>query len=90
MYSPEAAASSALQNLLGKLETMKTNYSTAMDEFRADVTAQNAYVAGVQYWISMMRSADVRTAISRAVGDAKAKYKSAVEAARAKIAAVPR
>jgi len=85
---PATAANTMLQNLIAKIPEMKTNYAKEMDRFAVDVVAQNAYAAGVQLWITSMRSKEVRDAIMNAVNVAKSKYKAAVEAAKAKIASL--
>jgi len=85
LLDARTAAESALSSLISKIPEMKTNYSAKMDEFSRDTTKQSAYVAGVELWINTMRSADVRSTISKAIADARAKYKTAIESARVRI-----
>jgi len=75
MYSPKDAAQAALSKLVSKIPEMEENYRRSMDEFSMDPVAQQRYVAGVADWISIMRSPEIRNAISNAIQKAKEKLR---------------
>jgi hypothetical protein len=83
---PAQVAQTALSNLINKVPDMKTNYSMRMDEFTMDRVAQSSYLAGVESWVGLMRSPDIRSAIATAVSKAREQMKRLVETARARIA----
>jgi Zn-finger domain-containing protein len=87
---PAQVAQTALSNLINVVPEMKANYNKKMDEFTVDRVAQSSYLAGVEYWVGLMRSPDVRSAISTAVGKAREQMKRIVETARARIAVAAR
>ena len=67
-------AEAALSNLVAKIPIMTQHYSQAMQEFAADPSRQAAYKYKVAQWVAAMRDPAVRSAISQAVAQAKARY----------------